>query len=220
MANDLLLRIVSASITGAFTIWIIIDGGFWLYVEIALCIVGLLGEWYKINRNKRRAGLFVGGIIYILSPMLFWLWAAIYHQEAMIRAILWILSIVCSCDIFAFFGGRLLGGAKFAPTISPNKTWSGVIVGSIGALISSTCYLFFRRIEISGILGLASILIIIAAILGDLIESKVKRVLMIKDTGSIIPGHGGMCDRLDSFLLASYAFIILDYSWKMGLIFG
>ena len=151
--------------------------------------------------------------------MLFWLWAAIDRQGSMIRSILWLLSIVCSCDICAFFGGRLLKGPKFAPKISPNKTWSGVVVGSIGALIASMVYLFFRHIVMPEMV-VASVFIIVAAILGDLLESKIKRILMVKDMGNIIPGHGGMCDRLDSFLLASYTFIILDYSLKMGFIFG
>jgi phosphatidate cytidylyltransferase len=212
---------VSAAVTGALTIWIIIDGGFWLYVEIILCLLGLLWEWYRINHNRRGTWLFAGGIIYIALPMLFWLWAASSRQESMIRSVLWLLAIVCPCDIFAFFGGRLLGGAKLAPKISPNKTWSGVVVGSIGASITSVSYLFIRDVEMSGVLMVtSSIVLVIAAVLGDLLESKIKRILMVKDMGSVIPGHGGMCDRLDSFLLASYAFIIMDYALRMGLIFG
>ncbi|MDR1034336.1 MAG: phosphatidate cytidylyltransferase [Holosporales bacterium] len=223
MENSLPLRMISAVITGALTIWIIIDGGFWLYLEISVCLLSLLREWCKINRNKGKTILFVGGIIYVTLPMLFWLWAAIYHQKAMIRLGLWVLTIVCTCDIFAFFGGKILEGPKLAPKISPNKTWSGVIIGATGALSASMLYLCFFCDQFGGINTtniIISILITIAGILGDLLESKIKRILMVKDTGSIIPGHGGMCDRLDSFLLASYIFIIIDYVLKMGFIFG
>jgi phosphatidate cytidylyltransferase len=221
MGNNLRLRLISSLLTGAMTIWIIFAGGFWLYVEIAICLCGLLIEWSKINHTKKTA-LFVGGVTYITAPMIFWLWSAIYRQEAMIRSILWILTIVCSCDIFAFFGGKLLKGPKFAPKISPNKTWSGVFIGGVFAFLASIIYIFFSEwpSETNFAKIIMSVIIIIAAVLGDLLESKVKRILGVKDTGKIIPGHGGICDRLDSFLLASNVFIILDYSLKMGFIFG
>jgi phosphatidate cytidylyltransferase len=208
--NQLLVRIVSGLLTGGMTVWIILDGGFWLYIEIMVCSFGLLSEWVKINRN-RKSKLFVSGVVYIAIPMSFWFWYAANKQEIMTKAILWILTIVSVCDTFAFFGGKLFGGPKLAPQISPNKTWSGVVVGSVLATIASLGYLFTVRSNgLHGTDVLISVIVVIVAVFGDLLESKVKRLLQIKDTGAVIPGHGGVCDRLDSFLLASYAYIIIQ----------
>ena len=142
--------------------------------------------------------------------MLFWIYESRYFPETLSTNILWAFTIVWSCDIFAYFGGRLLKGPKFAPKISPNKTWSGVIVGSIVAFIVSYIYII-KFMDANLILITYSVLMIIASVLGDLLESKIKRVLGVKDTGNIIPGHGGVCDRLDSFLLVTYVFIVIKF---------
>ncbi|MDR1233627.1 MAG: phosphatidate cytidylyltransferase [Holosporales bacterium] len=203
MENELLLRVLGALISGGLSVWIILDGGFWLYVEMALCLGGLLREWIKINRSKN-GPLFIGGCIYLTLPMLFWSWKAFYFPDMIAKEILWVLTIVATCDTFAFFGGRILGGPKLAPKISPNKTWSGVVVGAIFAYIASIVYVNTIFVDTTQWRTKWTVILIVAAILGDLLESKVKRVLKVKDTGNAIPGHGGLCDRLDSFLMATY----------------
>jgi phosphatidate cytidylyltransferase len=209
MGNELLFRTLSAVVSGGLSVWIILEGGFWLYFELAFCLAALLGEWIKIN-PRRSGGLFMGGCVYLSIPMIFWGYEALYFPDKIAREILWVLTISVVCDTFAYFGGRILGGPKFAPKISPNKTWSGVVVGSLFAYAASIIYVSTVCDDLSWRIQW-TIVIIIAAILGDLLESKVKRVLQVKDTGSVIPGHGGMCDRLDSFLLATYAYILLDF---------
>jgi phosphatidate cytidylyltransferase len=211
------MRVINGIAGAGFTIWIVL--GDW---EFLVCLlVGLflmLYEWTKINRGKKKYLLFYCGIIYIIIPTLFW--ALEYYNDNAYNGIsynlytLWVLSIVWACDIFAYFGGKLIGGPKLAPQISPNKTWSGVVVGIIFSMMTS--YIYVHNVLNDNIkLFYLSIVIIISAILGDLLESKTKRILNVKDTGNIIPGHGGFCDRLDSFLLATYAFIIIKL---MGLL--
>lgn len=207
MVNNLILRILSAIILGSISIFAIISGGITFRIFVLICSAAMIIEWLSMNK-QRMSWLFVMGNFYILIPMMFWVYESTYYPNSLTRNILWVFSIVWTCDIFAYFGGRLLKGPKLAPTISPNKTWSGVIVGSSCAFIVS--YIFIVKfMDGDPRLILWTIPMVIASIWGDLIESKVKRILNIKDSGNIIPGHGGVCDRLDSFLLVTYVFIII-----------
>lgn len=210
MVNNLILRIISAIVMIGI-ILISFQTGFLFRSFMLICIGLMIYEWTTINKNKKTP-LFVFGLLYILIPILFWIVFSKNHNFIdTIDSIFWCFLIVWSCDIFAYLGGKLFKGPKFAPKISPNKTWSGVICGGIAAFIISYFYIErvfeYNKIE----LVFASLFMIIASILGDLLESKVKRVLQVKDTSNIIPGHGGICDRLDSFLLLTYAYIIIKY---------
>ena len=117
---------------------------------------------------------------------------------------------VVSCDTTAYFIGRRIGGAKLAPTISPNKTRAGAISGTIGAvvvslLISSTSWLS----PVAAVAG--GICLAVLAQVGDLVESALKRRVGVKDSSSLIPGHGGFLDRFDGYLLtlpAVYLYIL------------
>jgi len=111
---------------------------------------------------------------------------------------LWTLAIVWATDIGAYFAGRAIGGPKLAPTISPNKTWAGLIGGMIaaaivGALIARFGHLPTRSYWLAPLLA-------VAAQLGDLVESGMKRHVGLKDSGKILPGHGGLLDRIDGML--------------------
>jgi phosphatidate cytidylyltransferase len=111
---------------------------------------------------------------------------------------LWALAIVWATDIGAFFAGRAIGGPKLAPTISPNKTWAGLIGGMVsaavvGAVIARLGHLPTRALWFAPLLA-------VAAQLGDLAESGMKRRVGLKDSGSILPGHGGLLDRIDGML--------------------
>lgn len=209
MVNNLILRIISAILLVAIAIFSIDQGGLIFQSLITICLGLMLYEWSSINRNKRSI-LFILGILYILIPMVFWIYNSEKSPNSFSIEIYWCFLIVWSCDIFAYFGGKLFKGPKFAPKISPNKTWAGVITGSVVSFIVSFFYVE-KYFNSNYKLFSASIIMIVASILGDLLESKVKRILQVKDTGNIILGHGGICDRLDSFLLLTYIFIIIKY---------
>ena len=118
-------------------------------------------------------------------------------------AIIFLFAVVWMTDIAAYFIGRAVGGPKLAPRLSPNKTWSGAIGGLAGAVLAAALV-----VKVSGVGAiLAAVLIAIAlsivAQAGDLLESSIKRRFGAKDAGSLIPGHGGLMDRLDGFVAAA-----------------
>ncbi len=120
-------------------------------------------------------------------------------------AIIWLCATVWSTDVFAYFGGRLIGGAKLCPQISPSKTWSGTVCGvvagaSVGALVGAGAVGGLSFAAPVFALGLVTALVSQA---GDIFESSVKRHFGVKDSSALIPGHGGFMDRLDGFIAAA-----------------
>jgi phosphatidate cytidylyltransferase len=127
------------------------------------------------------------------------------------RAIVWLFATVWSTDVFAYFGGRIIGGPKLWPRVSPSKTWSGTITGlAAGAALGTVVAL--RHLESPHALVPVLLLSVAAAALsqaGDAFESGIKRRFGVKDTSRLIPGHGGLMDRLDGFIAAAiFAFLI------------
>jgi phosphatidate cytidylyltransferase len=120
---------------------------------------------------------------------------------------IWLALIVIFSDILGYFAGRIIGGPKFWPKVSPKKTWSGTIAGWIGAAVIGAVYVALGKAgaEIIGI----SIAIAIAGQMGDVAESALKRRMDVKDSSSILPGHGGMFDRFDSMLGASILLLLM-----------
>ena len=122
------------------------------------------------------------------------------------RLALGVLMIVWMCDIAAYFGGKAMGKHKLFERISPKKTWEGTVSGAIGGLGMAVLFEFVWPLSWSWI-G-AGILIVVIAQMGDLVESMLKRSLDIKDSGTILPGHGGILDRFDGLFLALPVLVI------------
>jgi len=124
------------------------------------------------------------------------------------QRLLFILACVIGADVGAYFGGSAFGGPKLAPKLSPNKTWSGFFSGQVVAIILGA--VFGAIINIGWVSGaILALPIAILSVLGDLFESGVKRELGVKDTGGLMPGHGGLLDRLDSLMAAIVGFAIM-----------
>jgi phosphatidate cytidylyltransferase len=122
-----------------------------------------------------------------------------------LAAILWLFAVVWGTDVGAYFGGRLLGGPKLWLSISPGKTWSGAL---IGAVISALLGLIVAALATPGgvkVLPLLGLGVVTSALsqVGDLFESAMKRRAEVKDSSRLIPGHGGLMDRLDGFIVAA-----------------
>ena len=142
------------------------------------------------------------GVPYLILPLCVLL---AYIEEG--GAVLAFLAIVLSSDSCAFFVGRVVGGWKMAPGISPGKTWSGAMGGLAGACLTAFVCGHFLGAESVEIYALgAGLMIGVAAQAGDLLMSYVKRLWGVKDSGRLIPGHGGILDRMDSILLAALVF--------------
>ena len=121
---------------------------------------------------------------------------------------LWLALIVIVSDVLGYFAGRIIGGPKFWPKVSPKKTWSGTLAGWAGAALIGAWYLVsgYAGPEIIGI----SVAVAIAGQMGDVAESALKRAVGVKDSSSILPGHGGMFDRFDSMLGASLFLLVVS----------
>lgn len=152
-----------------------------------------------LSREKCLEILFAGP--YLFAPLVCLSWVTIQAPQAT-EHMLWLLGTVWLTDVFAYFGGTLIGGPKLSTRISPNKTWSGAACGLIASLAFAYGLSSHYGLDVSDMLFLTGLLSVVV-IAGDLFESAIKRFFDVKDSGNIIPGHGGMLDRMDGLLPAS-----------------
>ena len=122
-------------------------------------------------------------------------------------AILWLISVVIISDVMGYFAGRLLGGPKFWPAISPKKTWSGTVAGWIGAAMVGLGFVMFGGAGWG--LIILSPFVAFAGQMGDIAESWIKRRTGVKDSSHLIPGHGGVLDRFDALIGAVVVVLVL-----------
>jgi phosphatidate cytidylyltransferase len=120
------------------------------------------------------------------------------RDAAGISAILWLMAVVVASDVLGYFAGRMLGGPKFWPQVSPKKTWSGTIAGWIGAALVGLGFVVFAGAD--WLLLPLSALVALAGQMGDILESWIKRRAGVKDASHLIPGHGGVLDRFDALI--------------------
>ncbi|CAH2599012.1 Phosphatidate cytidylyltransferase [Rhodovastum atsumiense] len=181
---------------------------------IALSLIGicfLLVWWYG-----RRQGL-AAGVPYLGLATAALLWLRADPEVGRVN-LLFLLCVVWASDIGAYVAGRLIGGPKLAPSISPGKTWSGAVGGLIAALaIGGGVALLAGGGGLVHVLAAAA-MVGIAAQLGDLLESGIKRHYGVKDSGRLIPGHGGLLDRLDGLIIAAPVAALLVMSLGRGVV--
>ena len=176
----------------------------WAFVLLVLFIPLIFFIFDKLS--KEVLGNFYLAMIYVVLPFSLALGVSL-HLLLAVFVILW------SSDTFAFITGKYFGKHKLAEKISPKKTIEGFVGGFIGSMLMA--FLFYRYanldvgLQLTQFLFLTSIVVVTGA-LGDLLESRFKRLAGVKDSGNVIPGHGGILDRLDSFMLAvPFVFIYL-----------
>jgi phosphatidate cytidylyltransferase len=202
-------RVLSAITILPIILLSIIIGDIFFLILLLITLILLSFEASRILiasnwRNNIKFYIYIG--LYIFTATISLYYIAIFKQQNI--EILFLFSVIWLNDIFAYYIGKKVKGPKLAPRISPNKTISGFLGGILGGvLISISFYLFSKNISLLAMIILATIISILAVI-GDLIESFIKRKLKIKDSGCIIPGHGGMFDRLDSILFTSPFFAL------------
>lgn len=210
--SDLWVRAGSAiilfAIAGAALWFGGIAFGLLLLIGGALVLV----EWFQLVKRMTlggggKAALNILGPILVVGAMA-GLWFVRDHLG--MTAALWVFGMVWATDIGAYFAGRAFGGARLAPKISPSKTWSGLVGGMVAALIASAT--IGDRAGIIGVPLWIGLFMGLLAQLGDLGESWMKRRAGVKDSGKLIPGHGGLFDRADgvlpvALLLGGLAFV-------------
>ena len=188
------MRTVSGAalaVLGLGSIWL---GGFVWLVCIALVGAGMAAEWLILCR--RCPGLRWVGLAYIAPALLALLW--LRGLPGGLRWVGFLAAVVWSGDTGAYLIGRLVGGPRLAPRISPGKTWSGAAGGTACAVLVGVAAASGHAAAALPALGLS-----LAAQAGDLLESALKRHFGVKDSGRLIPGHGGLLDRLDGVLTAA-----------------
>jgi len=203
--RGLLPRVVSAVILGPLVLAAVWIGFPWIDLVAAIAAPLMIGEWLRLTRRRPVARIAL--VVYSIAAVLALLW--LRHQPIYGReTILWIVACVWATDIGAYFVGSYAGGARLAPSISPSKTWSGLVGGASGAAVVSALFGLALNAGETVTLALTGVGIALVAQAGDLLESAQKRRAGVKDSGRLIPGHGGILDRIDG-LIAALLFIAL-----------
>jgi phosphatidate cytidylyltransferase len=181
----------------------------WLVMAIAAIVAGFVVAVLPQSADEKFAPLWAAGGVGYAGIMLI--------APAMLRgdpqwglaAIFFLLANVWTTDIVAFFCGRAVGGPLLWPRVSPKKTWSGAIGGLAGGIAISVAVAYASGVGRLGIVGVMACVLSVLAQAGDLLESSVKRRFGAKDASRLIPGHGGLMDRLDGFLIAALAAVLI-----------
>lgn len=213
-ASSLKLRLISSAILIPIVTFIIFIGGDFFNAFVGLCMGIALYEWVHITRhmrlpnNRLKTLMIVSGICY-LSISLYEMMSLRQQPEGLYFTLIFVTCIWAS-DSGAYLFGKTIGGKKMCPNISPNKTWAGyagALLSPVIVLMAGMILFFDRPFSFDMITILFGIMIGITAQSGDLLISYMKRRAALKDTGSLIPGHGGILDRIDALLLALPAYI-------------
>ncbi|MCC7260672.1 MAG: phosphatidate cytidylyltransferase [Alphaproteobacteria bacterium] len=139
------------------------------------------------------------GMVYVVLPIASLLLLRNYFPQGM-TLVFWLFAAVWATDIGGYAAGKTLGGPKLAPSISPSKTWSGLLGGMVLAAIAGAVFApYLGGMSMIVWAGVSAGMAVVAQ-LGDLLESKIKRMFNVKDSGSLIPGHGGLLDRVDGIV--------------------
>ena len=215
--SDLGARVASAAVMLGVAGIAFALGGWWWTIFVALAGIGVLAEWaslvFAFERRPFRRGLWLaGGLVYvgIASSMV----AQLRQEQGEGFMLLpMVLLGVIATDVGAFFVGRTVGGPKIAPSISPSKTWSGLGGGIVFAALAEVVLTTvldggFNIIAAAGVTEFGVLTAIIAQT-GDFFESWMKRRAGVKDSGRLLPGHGGLFDRLDGLLAVMFVLGLL-----------
>ena len=168
----------------------------------AILLVGLGALAALIFAPRGRRLWITGGIVYagimLLAPLLL-------RRDSGdgFLAMVFLFAIVWTTDVLGYFAGRAIGGPKLAPAVSPKKTWAGAVAGALGVVVVAAIGAAWLGLDIVTI-ALIALVLSFAAQLGDLLESAIKRHFGVKDASHLIPGHGGVMDRLDGFWGAAF----------------
>jgi phosphatidate cytidylyltransferase len=219
ISNSFKHRLLSGLLLAPLTLLIIYFGGIFFAGLILIAFLIAVKEWLELSKKCSKPKIeFIVGLIY--SFICFGAFAYIRLElENGLYFCLALIVCVWASDIGAYFVGKKFGGLKIAPYISPNKTLSGLI-GAMMFCGLSLClfyYLFFIEYNQHSyvLVFLAGMVLGFIGQTGDLFVSAAKRRANIKDTGNLIPGHGGLLDRIDSLMLVSPVFLSFVILWVL-----
>ena len=206
MSLEIIKRIISSIIIVVIAFFFVIKGSFFYIFFLSVFFFITCYEWYKMTKNKN---YFLFGLIFLILSFL----SAFFLRNIYLDDFILVILICIATDIGGFVFGKLFKGPKLIK-ISPNKTYSGVIGSFFLSIIFALLYVNYYNLVYwtDDILLIAVILISSISQIGDLTVSYFKRKSKIKNTGKIIPGHGGVLDRIDGMLFAiPFAFILFNF---------
>lgn len=206
-AHPLLKRIGSALVLAPLVLFAVWEGMWFFWVMVLSAFAICLQESLFLSVRTRWPLVFaIGTVVYLTAAIT----SFVLLREMGPMPVFALLFAVWLTDIGGYAAGRTIGGPKLAPTISPNKTWAGLMGGILGSVISFAGFTFLTPGHEAWLSVIViGIVIAIVSQIGDLVESFLKRQANAKDSGAIIPGHGGLLDRIDGLLLAAPVFLIL-----------
>jgi len=192
--------------------WVSFQPGRAMYLVIIVLLIFIvpIRELYRTDSNQPIPNIATTlfGIVYVALPFGLMNFMFRYHGVDTFHLLLGLFVILWTSDTFAYLVGSRIGKNRLFERVSPKKSWEGSIGGLVAALISAFIFsFFFKELSLALWLGYA-LVIVVAGSYGDLVESMFKRSLNIKDSGNILPGHGGILDRFDAVFLAVPAAIL------------
>ena len=206
MKNEAFLRVLSAIILIPIAFFFIIKGSFFFIFFLSICFFITSFEWYKMTKNKNY-------FIYGFSFLIFSFLSAFLLRNISLNDFILVILICVSSDVGGFVFGKIFKGTKLTK-ISPNKTYSGMVGSYFLSVISVLFYTNFYGLIFWNDNLLLIIVILISSVsqIGDLIVSYFKRISKIKHTGKLLPGHGGLLDRIDGMIFAiPFAYILFKF---------
>ena len=202
MSKELVKRILSSIILLPLVFYFLTSGSFLLILFIVLCLIITFYEWNKMSKNKFYK---IFGFIFLLFSFY-----TFYHLSIELFLLIYVILICISNDMGGYIFGKIFKGPKLT-TISPNKTYAGMFGGYLLSLICLIVITNFIDYSIKTFqLILITILLSTVSQVGDIIVSYFKRQANIKNTSNLIPGHGGLLDRIDGMIFAVPALYLIE----------
>ena len=189
-------------------IFFIIKGDYYFIVYFLIILSILIDEFVNASIGKLSSAKRFLYSCFLIITLFHFIFLRFAYDEYIVSYILYIIIAIWVFDSFSLIGGKIIGGKKLLPMISPNKTFSGLICGFVSLIIYSliAVYIFQNNDYLIIIL---TILLGFVSFFGDALESYLKRFLGIKDFGNLMPGHGGLLDRMDAFLMLFFIHFVL-----------
>jgi len=214
--SSLQLRVLSALVLLPVAVAAVWFGGQAFIMLIALAGALMLWEWWRMPYQAETSPAWTRGpfwsllgLFYVIPPCLALVWLRDTPEQGR-HIVFWIFCAVWATDTGAYFAGRTIGGPKVIPRISPNKTWAGLLGGMVSAGIAGGVVASFDPAMPALALAALAALVAVVSQAGDFTESAVKRYFGVKDSSQLIPGHGGVLDRLDGLLFAAPFVAVCD----------
>lgn len=206
-SRELKDRIIYGSFAALTFLLVLVAGGVLFQALLLAAALIMLREWDNLTQHEN-AKWKNWGLVYVGAPCLslMWLREASFegYSHAGISMVLFLILVIWATDIGAYFTGKRFGRLKLAPTISPGKTWEGLAGGMLAAaIVGAACSPFTPFPPSIGACAFWGALLAIIAQCGDLFESWVKRRAGVKDSGNLLPGHGGLLDRVDGLIFTT-----------------